>query len=67
MEFPRKVPKTVRPQTLTIVEVVLSLTVFGTSSIIGASLSEPHTSVTALLNVCVCVSVFVWPYTENFN
>ena len=26
-----------------------------TSSVIGASLSEPHTSVTALLDACVCV------------
>ena len=33
----------------------------------GASLSEPHTSVTALLDVCECVYVCVWPYTENLN
>ena len=36
--------------------------------LIGASLSEPHTSVTALLDACVCaVYVCVWPYTENLN
>ena len=35
--------------------------------IFGASLSEPHTSVTALQDVCVCTSVCMWPYTENFN
>ena len=35
--------------------------------VIGASLSEPHTSVTALLDVCVCMSVCVRPYTENLN
>ena len=35
--------------------------------LIGASLSEPHTSVTALQDACVCLSVCVWPYTENFN
>ena len=35
------------------------------------SWSEPHTSVTALQDACVCMSVcprtYVWPYTENFN
>ena len=39
--------------------------------LIGASLSEPHTSVTALQDACVCMSVcvrtYVRPYTENFN
>ena len=37
--------------------------------VIGASLSEPHTSVTALQDASVCLSArtFVWPYTENFN
>ena len=30
-------------------------------SLIGASLSEPHTSVTALQKLCVCL----WPYTVN--
>ena len=36
--------------------------------VIGASLSEPHTSVTALrMCVCVCMSVCLRPYTENFK
>ena len=43
--------------------------------VIGASLSEPHTSVIALQDACVCLSVclsvclrmYVRPYTENFN
>ena len=35
--------------------------------LIGASLSEPHTSVTALQDACVCLSAYVRPYTENFN
>ena len=35
--------------------------------IIGVSLSEPHTSVTALLDACVCMYVCLWPYTENLN
>ena len=38
--------------------------------LIGASLSEPHTSVTAL-RTCVCMSVCLFvclrPYTENFK
>ena len=37
---------------------------------IGASLSEPHTSVTALLDARVygcAVYVCVWPYTEILN
>ena len=38
------------------------------SNIIGVSLSEPHTSVAALQDMCVCLSVCcVWPYTENLN
>ena len=37
------------------------------STLFGASLSEPHTSVTALLDAYVCVYVCVWPYTENLN
>ena len=37
------------------------------AGIIGASLSEPHTSVTALLDACVCMYVCAWPYTENLN
>ena len=47
----------------------------GARAIIGATLSEPHTSVTALQDTCVCLSVclsvclrtYVRPYTENFN
>ena len=38
--------------------------------LVGASLSEPHTSVTALRTcVCmyVCMSVCLRPYTENFK
>ena len=37
--------------------------------LIGASLSEPHTSVIALRVVCVCICMFVcvWPYTGNLN
>ena len=35
-------------------------------TIIGASLSEPHTSVTAL-HTCVCMSACLWTYTENLN
>ena len=39
--------------------------------LIGASLSEPHTSVIALRVACVCVFVClyvcVWPYTGNLN
>ena len=34
---------------------------------IGASLSEPHTSVTALRDACVCMSVGLRPYTVNFK
>ena len=34
---------------------------------IGASLSEPHTSVTALQDACVCTSACLWPYTEYLN
>ena len=34
--------------------------------LVGTSLSEPHTSVTALRTcVYVCLSVCLWPYTEN--
>ena len=40
-------------------------------TIIGASLSEPHTSVTALQDACVCMYVCMYvclrPYTENLN
>ena len=43
-------------------------------SMIGASLSEPHTSVTAFaevvcIYVCmyVCMSACLWPYTVNFK
>ena len=32
-----------------------------------ASLSEPHTSVTALQDACVCMSVCMWPHIENLN
>ena len=35
--------------------------------LIGVSLSEPHTSVTALQDACVCISVCMWPYNENLN
>ena len=43
--------------------------------VIGASLSEPHTSVIALrvacvctcVCTCVCMFVCVWPYTGNLN
>ena len=38
--------------------------------LIGASLSEPHTSMTAL-RMCECMSACLlaclWPYTENLN
>ena len=34
-------------------------------SYFGASLSEPHTSVTALLDSCVCMYDCAWPYTKN--
>ena len=33
---------------------------------VGASLSEPHTSVTAFAEV-VCMSVCPWLYTVNFK
>ena len=33
-------------------------------NVIGASMSELHTSETALHDVCVSMSVCVWPYTE---
>ena len=33
----------------------------------GASLSKLHTSVTAILDACVCMYVCVWPYTEKFK
>ena len=36
----------------------------GNQAFIGVSLSEPHTSVTALQDACVCMSVCVWPYTK---
>ena len=36
-----------------------------TSLVIGVSLSEPHTSVTALQRVCMYVCA--WPYTEHLN
>ena len=39
-----------------------------TVNVIGASLSEPHTSRTALhvhVRVYVCLSVCLWPYTAN--
>ena len=36
------------------------------SLLIGVSLSEPHTSVTALWK-CVFVLVCLWPYTVNFK
>ena len=43
----------------------------GNLGLIGASLSKPHTSGTALQDTCVCLSVclsaYVWPYTKNFN
>ena len=29
-------------------------------SLVGASLSEPHTSVTALLDACVCLRVAIY-------
>ena len=35
--------------------------------IVGASLSEPHTSVTALAEVCMYVCMFAQPYTVNFK
>ena len=38
--------------------------------IIGASLSEPHTSGTALrkcVNVRMCLLACLWPYTVNFK
>ena len=36
--------------------------------VIGASLSEPHTSVTALQVACTCMSgMYMRPYTENLN
>ena len=40
--------------------------------IFGVSLSEPHTSVTALQNACVCLLLacllaWLWPYTVNLN
>ena len=34
--------------------------------LIGASLSEPHTSVTALCR-CVCIRLCLQPYTINFK
>ena len=37
------------------------------TSIIGASLSEPHTRVTTLQDACVCLLTYVRPYTENLN
>ena len=38
------------------------------TNITGVSLSEPHTSKTALQDVCVCLSVCLHvAYTENFN
>ena len=36
------------------------------TEIIGVSLSEPHTSKTAL-RVCVCILVCLWPCTVNFT
>ena len=36
-------------------------------ALIGASLSEPHTSVTALRKLCVCMYVCLRPYTVNFK
>ena len=38
---------------------------YSLSGVIGTSLSEPHTSVTALFDTGVYVCV--WPYTENLN
>jgi len=38
---------------------MLVLTLFDHILLIGASLSEPHTSVIALQNACVCMSVCV--------
>ena len=38
--------------------------------LIGASLSEPHTSGTALqkcVNVRMCLLACLWPYTVNFK
>ena len=35
--------------------------------IIGASLSEPHTSVDCMCRSCVCMSVCLRPYTMNFK
>ena len=41
---------------------------FFVNPIVGASLSEPHTSGTALQKcVYVCLSVCLWPYTVNLN
>ena len=36
------------------------------NNIVGASLSKPHTSVTAFAEV-VCMYVCLWPYTINFK
>jgi len=38
-----------------------------TPSIIGASLSEPHTSVTAFAEVVCMYVCFLQPYTVNFK
>ena len=46
-----------------VVRVTLSWSCVTVYIIVGASLSEPHASVTALLDVYVCL----WPYTENLN
>jgi len=39
--------------------------------IVGANLSDPHTSGTALQDACVCLSVclltYVWPYAKTLN
>ena len=46
-----------------------TITKYSGVNLIGASLSEPHTSMTAL-RMCVCMSVclvYVRPYTENFK
>ena len=46
---------------------VVEVAIDNQNELIGASLSEPHTSVTALRDACVCMYVCLRPYTENFN
>ena len=38
----------------------------GREGVVGASLSEPHTSVTTLRK-CVCIRACLRPYTVNFK